>query len=288
MYAVTGVSGQVGSQVAQALLEAGQKIRAIVRNPANGRRWAEQGCEVALADVTDGFALRTAFENVTGVFVLLPPHFDPSPDFRESNLAIDAFYSALSASRPGRVVCLSTVGAQATQPNLLSQLGRLEKRLGTLAAPVAFLRAGWFMENSKWDIESARGTGLMPSYLQPADKQVPMVATRDVARVAAELLQQDWQGKRIVELEGPVRVTPNEVAACLTRLLGRDVKVSTMPRDAWEAAFRSMGMRNPTPRMQMLDGFNAGWIEFAGGERGSRKGETALEAVLEDLVARQR
>jgi NAD(P)H dehydrogenase (quinone) len=128
---------------------------------------------------------------------------------------------------------------------------------------------------------------LTPSYLQPADKPVPMVATRDVARVAVELLLQDWQGKRIVELEGPARVTPNEIAACLGRLLKRDVQVQTVPRDTWEATFRSTGMRNPMPRMQMLDGFNAGWIEFEGGEHGSRKGDTALEAVLKDLVAMQ-
>jgi hypothetical protein len=84
-----------------------------------------------------------------------------------------------------------------------------------------------------------------------------------------------------------VRVTPNEIAACLGRVLKRDIQVQSVPRDIWEAKFRSTGMRNPTPRMQMLDGFNAGWIEFEGGERGSRKGETALEPVLRDLVARQ-
>ena len=287
MYAVTGITGQVGGQVAQALLDAGQQVRAIVRDPAKGKPWAAKGCEIALADVTDASALRAAFENVAGVFVLLPPHFDPSPDLRESRLAIDAFYSALAAAKPGKIVCLSTVGAQAPQPNLLNQLGLLEKRLGTLSTPVAFLRAGWFIENSRWDIESARSTGVMPTYLQPADKPVPMVATADVARVAAELLQEDWQRKRIVELEGPARVTPNEIAACLARLLKRDVHAQPVPRDTWESTFRATGMHNPMPRMQMLDGFNAGWIEFEGGECGSRKGQTALEAVLRDLAATQ-
>jgi hypothetical protein len=36
--------------------------------------------------------------------------------------------------------------------------------------------------------------------------------------------------------------------------------------------------------MRMLDGFNEGWIEFAGGEAGSRKGSTPLETVLRSLV----
>ena len=43
-------------------------------------------------------------------------------------------------------------------------------------------------------------------------------------------------------------------------------------------------MKNPTPRIQMLDGFNEGWIEFEGGEAGSIKGETELETVLSGLV----
>jgi uncharacterized protein YbjT (DUF2867 family) len=179
---------------------------------------------------------------------------------------------------------LSTIGAQTTRPNLLNQLGLLEKALSTLLMPVAFLRAGWFIENSTWDIAPARGTGVMPTFLQPADKPVPMVATADVARVAAEMLQESWQGKRIVELEGPRRVTPDEIAASLGRLLERDVRAQPVPRDTWEAVFRSQGMSNPTPRVQMLDGFNAGWIDFEGG---TRKGSVPLESVLKELISQQ-
>ena len=286
MWAITGITGQVGGQVAHALLGAGQPVRAVVRDAARAQAWAARGCEVAVADIGDARALRAAFEQVDGVFAMLPPHFDPSPDFRESRRQIDALRTALSAARPGRVVCLSTIGAQATQPNLLNQLGTLEQVLGTLSMPVAFLRAAWFVENAAWDIEPARRTGAMPTCLLPADKPVPMVATADIGRTAAELLQQTWQGQRIVELEGPARVTPNQVAACLARLLERDVQAVPVPRDTWEAVFASQGMHNPTPRAQMLDGFNAGWIEFEAGERGSRKGTTPFEAVLKELVAR--
>jgi len=47
------------------------------------------------------------------------------------------------------------------------------------------------MENAAWDVASARGSGIIPSFLQPLDKRVPMVATVDIAQVAAELLQED-------------------------------------------------------------------------------------------------
>ena len=89
-----------------------------------------------------------------------------------------------------------------------------------------------------------------------------MVATADIGRVAAELLQETWKGGRVVELEGPHRVTPNEIAATFATLLHRPVKMEAVPRATWEPLFKSQGMNNPMPRIQMLDGFNEGWIEF--------------------------
>jgi uncharacterized protein YbjT (DUF2867 family) len=88
-------------------------------------------------------------------------------------------------------------------------------------------------------------------------------------------------------LEGPRRVTPKEIAGTFASLLGRPVRVETVPRETWESLFRSQGMRNPAPRIQMLDGFNEGWIEFEGGEAGSRKGNVTLETVLRALIERE-
>jgi len=64
------------------------------------------------------------------------------------------------------------------------------------------------------------------------------------------------------------------------------VQVEAVPRAEREAEFRADGAQNPLPRAQMIDGFNEGWIEFEGGEAGSRKGDMPIEAVLRDLVAR--
>ena len=68
------------------------------------------------------------------------------------------------------------------------------------------------------------------------------------------------------------------------RLLGRPVQTEAVPRESWEVLFKSQGMRNPTPRIRMLDGFNEGWIEFENGEAGSQKGNVALETVLKTLI----
>jgi uncharacterized protein YbjT (DUF2867 family) len=260
-------------------------VRAVVRDAARGTAWAGRGCEVALADMGDAAALGRAFAGAEGVFVLLPPNFDPAPGYAESRALVAALREALAAAQPARVVCLSTIGAQATQDNLLSQLGMLERELGTLPVPVAFLRTAWFMENAAWDVATARDQGVLPSFLQPLERPVPMVSVADVGRAAAELLQEDWQGRRVVELEGPRPVAPADLAAAFGRLLGREVKAQAVPRGEWEALFRAQGMHHPQPRMRMLDGFNEGWIAFEDPAR-ARKGRVGLEDALRTLVER--
>lgn len=215
---------------------------------------------------------------------MLQPIFDPTPGFPEARAAIDSLYTALASAKPKKLVFLFTIGGQAEKPSLLSQLHMMEEQIGILPTPVCFLRAGWFMENSSWDVIPARDKGVIPSFLQPLDKPVPMVATADVAGTVAELLLEGSQGRRVVQLEAPVRISPNEVAAAFIRILGHEVQTETVPRETWDTLFRSQGMKNPEPRIQMLDGFNQGWIEFEGGEGASRKGSTTIEEVLGKLV----
>jgi len=162
----------------------------------------------------------------------------------------------------------------------------VEQDLSSLPMSITFLRAAWFIENSALDVASARDTGTIASFLQPLDKPVSMVAIEDIGRVAAELLQESWTGVRVVELEGPKRITPLEIAQTFSQILGHEVKAVATPRADWEKIFRSQGMKNPEPRIQMLDGFNEGWIDFAN-NKNNRKGTVELESVLRKVVEEQ-
>jgi NAD(P)H dehydrogenase (quinone) len=92
-------------------------------------------------------------------------------------------------------------------------------------------------------------------------------------------------GTRIVELEGPRRVSPKDLANTFAGALGKPVRVVTIPRDTWDTLFRSQGMKNPTPRIRMLDGFNEGWIEFQDSGAKAVKGRIDADAVIATLVA---
>jgi len=150
---------------------------------------------------------------------------------------------------------------------------------------VTFLRAAWFMENAAWDVDSAKN-GLIQSYLQPLDRAVPMISTDDVGRAAAALLQERWEGKRVVELEGPRRVSPNALAAAFAKALGTPVRAEVVPREQWESIFRTQGMKNPIPRIQMIEGFNAGWIDFADRGAHARKGSISIDQAITTLIQR--
>lgn len=287
MYAITGITGQVGGAVAGRLLAASMPVRAVVRDAGKAAAWTARGCELAVADMADSKALTRAFAGAAGVFVLIPPIFDPTPGFTEVREILDAVRTALAAARPARIVCLSTIGALAIQPNLLGQLSLMERQLGTLDLPIAFVRAAWFMENAAWDIASAKADGTVASFLQPLDRAIPMVATSDIGDTVARLLQENWVGQRIIELQGPVMVSPLDLAKTLGTVLGRTIGAQVVPRSDWQALFRSQGMRNPEPRMQMLDGFNQEWLSFEGriGVEMER-GTTSLESALRSLVDR--
>ena len=285
MYAITGVTGKVGGELARSLLAAGQPVRAIVRNTRKGEVWIARGCELALAKMEDASALTTAFSGATAVFILPPSEFDPEPGYREAQAVIDSVVQALTAAKPKRVLFLSTIGANAVHDSLLSQRAMMEAALRKLPLPLTILRPAWFLDNAAWDVESAVKTGLIASFLQPTDKAFPMVAAKDVGRVAADLIQEDWTGLRVVELEGPSRVSPNDLADAFASALGNPVRAVPVPRESWDELFRSQGMRNPEPRIRMLDGFNEGWIEFEDGGRKAIKGRTNAGAVIAALVA---
>ena len=128
--------------MARSLLAQGQKVRAVVRDAEKGLSWSAQGCEIAIASVEDAAGLSKAFHGAEGVFLMTPPNYDPEPGFPETHKVAAAIRQAIETARPGKIVFLSTVGAQVAEPNLLNNSKITEEMLRTFTSvPVTFLRA---------------------------------------------------------------------------------------------------------------------------------------------------
>ena len=53
MFAVMGITGNVGGAIANTLLKHGKQIRGIVRDEAKAQAWKGRGVELAVADYDD-------------------------------------------------------------------------------------------------------------------------------------------------------------------------------------------------------------------------------------------
>ena len=114
---------------------------------------------------------------------------------------------------------LSTIGAQADAIKLAqrSTPSRSSRRFGELSIPICFFAAS--MVHGELELRDRRSGGqerrFPLSFLQPLDRPFPMVATADIGRVAAELMQTSSGAAAVVVELGRAahRVTPEEIAA---------------------------------------------------------------------------
>src|SRR5690348_18434146 len=82
MYVITGASGNCGHVLAEKLLDAGKKVRAVGKS-AQRLQWLKaRGAELFACALTEGTAVTKCFEGGEGVFVMLPPSMI-SPDYRK-------------------------------------------------------------------------------------------------------------------------------------------------------------------------------------------------------------
>lgn len=291
-YAVFGVTGRTGGAAADALLCAGQSVRVVVRDPAQGRPWAERGAAIAVAELTDPVSMTRALSGVQGAYVVSPQQYGRDDLFEHADLIAATTARAAAAARVPRLVALSSVGAdRATGTGWIGMNRMFEQRLGDAGVPAAFLRAAYFMENWTPMVGHAVRSGILPTFLAPPQRAIPMVATADVGHAAAALLQEAWTGHRIVTLAGPADYAPDDVAAGVAAALGKAVDVAVVPEAQWPGALADAGFSPAALAgfIEMTRGLNGPHIDIESDPAAvASAGTTPLEHVIAQLVRRQR
>jgi uncharacterized protein YbjT (DUF2867 family) len=95
---------------------------------------------------------------------------------------------------------------------------------------VMLLRPGAFFEGFYSALETIRHEGVVADTVAPGVK-VPMIATADIAAVAAGVLRErNWSGVVVRELLGPRDLTYTEVAAAIGEAIGQpDLRYVQLP-----------------------------------------------------------
>jgi uncharacterized protein YbjT (DUF2867 family) len=195
MITVMGASGNTGGRISDGLLEQREEIRALGRSAGKLARLESSGAEVVIGDAADAAFLTGAFRGADAVYTLLPP--DPqSPDLRKKwDQQGEAIVKAIRDSGVRYVVFLSSVGAdlpKGTGP--IAGLHAQEDRLRKLPDVNALiLRPASFFENFYATLGLIKHQAINGGAVAP-DLRLPMIATRDIADVAAraEGTRLDW------------------------------------------------------------------------------------------------
>jgi len=229
---VTGATGQQGGAVAKALLAKGQKIRVMTRNPDKASTLAKAGAEVVKGDLTNPGDLQEALRGAHGVFAMSTP-FEAGMD-AEVRQGIE-MADAAKRARVAHYVYTSVGSAHRHTgiPHFESKW-KVEQHIAKIGLPSTILRPVWFMENfTTFAKPSAEGVLSLP--MKPGRK-LAMVALKDIGEFGAVAFvrPKDFLGQAI-DLAGD-DLTMSEVAAQLSRTMGRPIRFQEFPLEQAEAA----------------------------------------------------
>lgn len=287
-FAVFGASGRTGAATADALLRAGQRVRVVVRDPAQGLPWSQRGAEVAVADLADLTSMTKALSQVQGAYVISPPHYSSEELFEKADLIASITARAAVAAQVPKLVALSSVGADRASGTGWIRMNRMfEQRLSEVGIPTIFLRAAYFMENWMPMIEQAVRSGILPTFLAPSQRPLPMVATMDIGHAAATLLQEERTANSVVVLVGPKDYAPNDVAAILAARLGKPIDVAVLPQSEWPNALADAHLSKAALAgfTEMTESLNCSHIDVKSDASALEwAGSTTLEQVIFALV----
>jgi uncharacterized protein YbjT (DUF2867 family) len=280
MFLVTGITGNVGGAAARGLLAKGKQVRGLVRDPQKAAAWADKGVELVQGDWNDAASIAAALKGVEGAYIMMPPTQTPSRGYPEAKAVAANYVQALQQSPPPKLAALSSFGSEKPSGlGLITPTRILEQALEQMPFPVALVRAGGFFENYMYGLQAAQ-SGTLPMFYTPTNRKVGHIATADIGALVVELLTTEWSGRRVIELGTPV--SPDEIAAGLGEVLGREVKALAIPREAWAETMEQFGLPKGSTWAyeEMLEGVNSGWIDFGVDGIEKRAGTTKARDVF--------
>ncbi|MGA2506473.1 MAG: NmrA family NAD(P)-binding protein [Chitinispirillaceae bacterium] len=226
MIVVTGASGKTGSKTAEWILENKENVRVIGRSAERLQSLAAKGAEIMTGDQADADFLGRAFSGATAVYLLIPPKMDV-PDVRAYyNSMGDVAVTAIRKAKVKKVVFLSSLGAERSEgTGPVLGLHDVEEKLRALKeVDIVFLRPGYFMENTLMNAGLIKHQRINGNAASP-DAPVLMVATRDIAAKAAELLTaRSFKNHTVIELFGQ-RISYREA----TTIIGEKIGIPDLP-----------------------------------------------------------
>jgi uncharacterized protein YbjT (DUF2867 family) len=242
---ITTPTGLIGHQILENLLDCGEQLRVISRNPSDIPADMLERLELIEGSHGDAVVVNEAFEGADAVFWLAPP--DPRAESVEAAFvgftrpAAEAFKThavkhVVGVSALGRGTPWGDGAGYATGSLAMDDL--------IAASGVAYraLTNPSFMDNILRQAESIKNQEIFFSPIA-GSRKLPSVATRDIASAASRLLlDETWSGVAEVPLLGPEDLSFNDMAEIISDVLAKDVRLQQTTFEAYKDRFVGFGM----------------------------------------------
>ncbi len=243
MIVITAPTSRIGHQVLGSILDSGEPVRVIARDPSRLPAQARERAEIVQGSHSDEEVVRQAFAGADAVFWLVPPIFRAEsaeaayPDFARPAC------EALQSLDVKHVVGISVLGRgwPRNAGTISAQLAMSDMVAATGASYRALTCPG-FMDNVLRQAERIKTQGVM-SWPADGNLKAPICATRDIAASATRLLlDRSWSGVGDLPILGPEDLSPNELAQIISEVLERPVRFEELPLDAFQAQLIGSGL----------------------------------------------
>jgi uncharacterized protein YbjT (DUF2867 family) len=245
MIVITTPTGLIGHQVLDNLLDSGEELRVIARDPSALTADVRERLDIVPGSHRDAAVVDEAFADADAIFWLAPP--DPQAPTVEAAYVGFTLPAAEAFQRHGvkHVVGVSALGRGTPWAdgagNVTASLA-MDDLIASRAGAYRALTNPSFMDNIVRQGEAIKNQGMFFSPID-GDRKLPAVATRDIAAAASRLLlDESWSGVGEVPLLGPEDLSFNDMAEIISEVLGKEVRFQQTTFEAYKDRFVGFGM----------------------------------------------
>jgi uncharacterized protein YbjT (DUF2867 family) len=247
MIVITTPTGLIGQQVLDNLLDSGEDLRVVARDPSTLANDIRERVDVVDGSHNDAAVIDQAVADadVDAVFWLAPP--DPKAPSVEAAFVDFTRPAAEAFRRHGveRVVGVSALGRGtpwAAKAGYVTGSLAMDDLIAASGVGYRALTNPSFMDNI---VRQAVAIKNMDMFFSPidGDRKLPSVATSDIAAAAARLLlDESWSGVDEVPLLGPEDLSFNDMAETVSEVLGTEVRFQQTTFEVYKDQFLGFGM----------------------------------------------
>lgn len=242
MIVVTAPTGNIGHQVLANLIDSGEPLRLVVRDPPKLSAQILGNAEIIPGSHSDRMVMEQALDGADKLFWLVPS--DNTAESAEAAYVDFArpLKDLIGASSVSHIVSISALGrGWSGDAGHAAASIQMDDMLAATDVNYTTLACSSLMSNVARQAELIKSQGVF-YYPTPPNVKLPHVAPQDVATLSSQLLlNADWNGFREIPAIGPEYLTFEEIAEIISNVIAKPVTFHEMSMDAMKGMMLENG-----------------------------------------------